>query len=284
MSNRLSLVLASALAGLGLFVFVPPALATHDPTFSLSQAESRDPVPSGEAVTYTATFTNQGSGDAGYGEGHTEAVEIWVETMTTKLDGDAAVDNPYLEIKGTKGSCAVEPPGKYGYTGGECYLGPVELGETVQISATVQANNSLEHWVSLYACDPDATYDHWAECQTFRSDIAETSVVHPPSFSGSRKIGLSGFPDGCATKAFTVRARAKASEVRNITAWVKGPRTESGAPADGNSYSDGARKSGNRVSFKVPAAKLDAGFYDLSVVARRKGEPKLKRTATFQIC
>jgi hypothetical protein len=249
-------------------ILAPGAFAGS--AFQVTQFDSADPVAEGLGVTYTMTVTNTTS--------FTE--ELWLGTLVTKIDSDASVANPYLSIEATQGSCAVDPPDSYGYTGASCALGPVAGGASVQVRGAVQANFSMRHLATVFNCDPSVGF-----CPPFFTSGEPTTVTHAPSLSGSNKIRVRGLPEGCATADFKAKAKAKAPGVRSVTATLSGPRNEFGSPLEGSGFSDRiAKKQGRRVTANVPAARLRDGFWDLTFLALRKGAPNLKRTATFQAC
>jgi hypothetical protein len=246
------------------------ALAISSPAVAavtITQDDSPDPVNSGQNVTYSMTVSSS-TGD-----------ELWLGTLTTKPDSDAAVANPYFSISASQGSCSVDPPDSYGYTGGSCYLGNVPAGGSVSIQGVVQANWSMRHLVTLFYCDPYAS----PTCGPFFTSGEITGVIHPPSLSGSQKFKVSGFPPGCVTDAFTARAKAKGEGVRSVSATLSGPKNEYGGPAEGASGTERiAKKPGRKV--KAEIADLEAGFWELTFLALRKGAPNFKRTLTFQVC
>ena len=255
------------MTSVALIAFAPAAFGA--PT--VTQVDSQDPVPRGENVIYTMTVTNSGGPE-----------EVWLSTLTTKAGSDASVPNPYISLTSSQGSCTIDPPNSHGYTGGECALGTVSTGASVQVQGVVQANYSMDHRAVLFlGCDPSGG----GSCFPFFTDGERTTVTHPPTLSGSEKIRVTGLPPGCATSAFTAKAKAKAKGVRSMTATLSGPRNEFGGHVDGDSFSGRiARKAGSRLKAKVPAETLDDGFYKLTFLALRKGVPNLKTAATFQVC
>ncbi len=256
-------VLVVALAALA---FSSPASAA----VTVTQDDSPDPVTSGNNVTYSITVTSSA-----------DQPELWLSTLTTKPDSDAAVANPYVAISASQGSCTVDSL-SHGYSGGSCSFGPVAAGASVSVQAVVQANYSMKHLATLHYCDPNSGSNI---CGPVNASGEWTGVIHPPSLSGSQKIKVSGFPPGCVTDPFTAKARAKGEGVRSVSATLSGPKNEYGGPAEGASGSGSeriAKKPGRKV--KTEIADLEAGLWELTFLALRKGAPNFKRTLTFQVC
>ena len=70
-----------------------------------------------------------------------------------------------------------------------------------------------------------------------------------------------------------------------MIASLSGPESEFGAPLPPSNQDGRLKKAkGRKLKVKVPGNRLDAGFYDLKIVAKRKGGKRLTRTAHFQVC
>jgi hypothetical protein len=257
---------ASLLASLGLLAFAPPAFGQ----LAVSQVASADPVGEGESVTYAVTVTNQGA----------TAENVALTLQTTKSNDDSPVENQYVSLTSSVGSCSVDQPQNGFSRGGRCALGSLANGASVQVQGVVVANFSMNHIASLATCDATGEF-----CFPQTSSELITTVTHPPTLSGSKKITVKGLPSGCATADFKAKAKAKGKGVKSVSASLSGPRDEYGAPLDGfKSAKRLAKKQGRKVKPKVKAGGFQRGFYELDFIASRKGSPNLKRTATFQVC
>ena len=245
-------------------MFAGPASAA----VSVTQTESADPVAEGTSVTYTVTLTNTGA--------QVDNARLTVQTM--KSTDESPVENPYLSLTSTQGSCALNTGG--GFTGGQCAIGALAGGASVQVVGTVQADFSMQHVASLASCDATGEF-----CFPQTSSSETTTVTHAPTFSGSKKIKVTGLPAQCASSTFKAKAKAGASGVKSVAASISGPRDEFGIPASGfKPPKQLAKQKGKKVKAKVQGATLPDGYYELAFLALRKGSPNLKRTVTFQVC
>lgn len=251
-----------------LLSWAAPAAAADDVT----QTDSPDPVQQGQNVTYSITVTNNFS----------EADELWLSTLVTKQGSDAAVDNPYVSIDSSQGSCAPDPPGLYGdYKSATCSLGTMAPGAVVTVTAVVKANHSMDHSATTSDCDPLAS----SFCYPIFTDFESTSVTVPPSISGSPKIVITGLPASCASSDFKLKAKAKPRSVRNMVVSLSGPRNENGGLIDGVISTSGriGKEKGRKIKVPIDAASMDAGFYKLTFLALKKGG-KLKTKVNFEVC
>jgi Domain of unknown function DUF11 len=255
---------AAAVAAIASIAFADSAAAA----LTVSQVESADPVSESEQVTYTMTVGNTGP----------DPVEnVALQVTATKTNDESPVDNPYLSLTPTQGSCTLDAGS---FSGGRCALGTLAVGASSQVTGVVQANFSMANVATVFLCDPSGQF-----CFDNGTSTEKTTVVHGPSQSGSNKVKIRGMPADCASGTFKARAKAKPRKVRSVLATISGPRDEYGVPLNGyKGPRKLAKKKGRRVKAKVKAGNLRDGFYELIFHAQRKGKPTLKRTATFQVC
>ena len=239
----------------------PAALAFED----VVQHDSADPVAPGTTVTYTMTVTNT-----------TGAPEhLWLGTLLTRYHSDAAVDDPYLSIQPSQGSCAIAQD--QGYAAADCDLGVLAPATTVTVVDSVRANFSLEHLASTSDCDPSL-------CGTTGALSDETTfVLHPPEVSGSPKLRFSGVPTPCADRDFALKVKASGRGVRKMTASLSGPRDEFGHIVGDLDFLTPKSRS-NKLTVKLAAGHFDPGYYRLTALALRGPKPKLKGSTTFLVC
>lgn len=272
-TDRATIAPAAAIAAMAAALALAPSAMAD---FAFTQADSPDPVNRGESVAYVVTVTN--TSDV------TEYAEI--STLITRSQGGVSVPNPYISFSFSKGPCHEDPfPSPNGtYQGLQC--DPVEFapGETARLDAQIQANESMTHMVTYFRCDQ---FDGEIVCDQFPglSHSVTTSVIYPPEITGSKKLRLQGLPEGCLLGDLELTARAR-GEIRKLTASISFPHTEWGGRPTG-SFSAGKidQTEGNRLEVKIRDRRLKEGlFYELKLVATRKGAPKLKRTVEFQVC
>jgi hypothetical protein len=236
---------------------------------TVSQTESADPVAEGAQVTYAMTVTNSGAAVDG----------IVLDVIATKPNDASPVDNPYVSLTASQGSCAL---GAGSFSGGRCALGSLAAGAAATVTGVVEANFSMRNVATLAACDATGEFCFPIDGGT---SSEETTVNHPPSLTGSKKISIKGLPAACASSTFKAKAKVKAPSVRSVTASISGPRDEFEDALDGFAPPKRvAKKKGRKVKAKVKAGTLRDGFYELTFLAQRKGKPNLKRTATFGVC
>jgi hypothetical protein len=256
--------MAAAIAAVvGALACAPAALASEDVT----QRDSADPVAPGTTVSYTMAVTNT-----------TGAPErLWLGTLLTRYHSDAAVDDPYLSIQSSQGSCAIAPLDAYGYASANCDLGTLAPGATVTVVDSVRADFSLEHLASTGDCDPNL-------CGSTGPLSSEaTFVIHPPAVSGSRKLHFSGVPTPCADRDFVLRVKASGHGVRRMTASLSGPRDEFGHIVGDLDFNTPTSR-GSKLKVRLDAEHFDPGYYRLTALALRGGKPKLKGSTTFLVC
>jgi hypothetical protein len=236
---------------------------------TVSQVESADPVEEGGQVTYTMTVANSGAAVEG----------IVLDVVATKPTDASPVENPYLSLTASQGSCAL---GAGSFTGGRCSLGTLGAGAGATVTAVVEANFSMRNVATLAACDSTGEFCFPVDGGT---SSEETTVTHPPSLAGSKKIKIKGLPAACASSTFKAKAKVKAPSVRSVTASISGPRDEFDDALDGFEPPQRlGKKKGRKLKAKVKAGTLPDGYYELTFLAQRKGKPNLKRTATFGVC
>jgi hypothetical protein len=233
----------------------------------VAQHDSADPVAPGTIVTYTMTVTNT-----------TGAPEhLWLGTLLTRYHSDAAVDDPYLSIRSSQGSCAIAPLDSFGYASADCDLGTLAPGATATVTDSVRANFSLEHLASTSDCDPNL-------CGTTGPiSSATTFVIHPPEAGGSPKLHFSGIPSPCADRDFTLKVKASGRGVRRMTAALSGPRDEFGHVVGDLDFKS-PKSHGAKLSVNLDAGHFDPGYYRLTALALRGPKPKLKGSTTFLVC
>jgi hypothetical protein len=246
----------AAVGALAIAMLALPALARADTRVVLSQKESADPVRPGDLETYDVSVRNVGS--------DTLYPDFTVELAGFAPGSSRVVNNPYRSVTPSQGSCVITNtdaanPGEYGYKWTDCTLGSLAPGATARIKAVVEMNESMDHWVDVL---------HGAE---YNFPVFETTIVSTPAtLSGSKKIKVKGLPDGCVTDDFTIKARAKARDVKKMVASLEGHKLEV--------------TKAKRLKAEVPAAELEYGFYELKLSAKREAGAKLKSSVTFQHC
>lgn len=257
-------ILAAATAATALAF---PAAASASFDVAVTQTESADRVDPGASVTYTVTMTNQG----------TETFDAaGLDLFSLTPGGAGAVPaNPYRSVSQSQGSCAISPAGEYQQV--LCSIGSLAPGASAQVSAVVEAHESMDHVAGLLRCDdgPDscvATSDQ----DPFDDEVRERlTVIVPPKISGSRKVKLKGLPDGCVAGDVVITAKAKGPKVKEIKAKLIGRNVSERL----------GRSSGRKLKFTIPGSELEqALFYELNVNVTRKGGPGFKRAVELQAC
>ena len=259
-----SLLLAAAIAATALAV---PAAASASFDIAVTQTESADPVDRGALVTYTVTMTNEG----------TETFDgVGLDLFSLTPGGAGAVPaNPYRSVSQSQGTCAISPAGEYQQV--LCSLGSLAPGASAQVTAAVEAHESMDHVAGLLRCDfgPEscvATSDQ----DPFDDEVRERlTVIVPPRISGSPKVKLKGLPEGCVDGDVVIKVKAKGSKVKEIKAKLIGRNVSERL----------GRSSGRKLKFTLPGSALEqARFYELNVNVTRKGGPGFKRTVELQAC
>ena len=259
------LVLAAATAATAL-AFPVAASASFD--IAVTQTESADPVFPGDPVTYTATLTNQGTDTF-------DAVGLDLYSLTPGGSG-AVPANPYRSVSQSRGACAIFPAGEYQQV--LCSLGSLAPGESAQVSAVVEAHESMDHVAGLLRCEfgPDDSCEATSDQDPADDDATDRlTVIVPPEVSGSPKVKLKGLPEGCVAGDVAIKAKAKSPKVKGIKAKLTGRNVSERL----------GRSSGNKLRFTLPGSELEqARIYELNVNVTRKGAPGLKRTVELQAC
>ena len=134
---------------------------------TVSQTESADPVAEGGQVTYTMTVTNSGAAVEG----------IVLDVVATKPNDASPVDNPYLSLTASQGSCAL---GAGSFSGGRCSLGTLAAGAGATVTGVVEANFSMRNVAALAVCDATGEFCFPIDGGT---SSEETTVTHPPSLT-----------------------------------------------------------------------------------------------------
>ena len=260
--KRLILTAATAATALAL---PAPANASFD--IAVTQTESADPVDKGALVTYTATMTNEG----------TETFDgVGLDLFSLSPGGSAAVPaNPYRSVSQSQGQCAISPAGEYQQV--LCSLGSLAPGASAQVTAVVEAHESMDHVAGLLSCDFDPESCQATTDEDFTDDEVRErlTVIVAPVISGSPKVKLKGLPDGCVAGDVGIKAKAKGPKVKEIKAKLIGRNVSERL----------GRSSGRKLKFTLPGSELEqARIYELNVNVTRKGARGLKRTVELQAC
>jgi hypothetical protein len=241
---------APASAGLGEEGFPDLAVSLDGPP---------GPIPKGQTAEYTAIVTNAGDGPA--------FPEDEIGLYSYRVNGDRPVDNPFVSATVSTGApCRIERfPSSFGdYHSAVCPVGGLGPGQTVQIVASAEVNESMD--------------------MTAGADRVTTLVDAPPVVTGSTKIKLAGLPDSCAASSFTLKAKAKGA--KKVVAAIVGPLNAEGKPPAGEFAKNrklGAAK-GAKLKTEVDVADLDVAFYEIKLAAKYDGKPKQTASVLFQRC
>jgi hypothetical protein len=249
---------------------VLPAAAQASFDLSISQTQSATVIEKGGLVTFTAEVKNKG----------TETDEaVFVELSSLGGHGLGA-DDPYQSFSTSQGSCSDQSAPAYGtvYHLIVCELGALAPGASARITAVVQANQSAHYFAYLL---PNAHEGGYQDADNSDNAVfARVTASTPPVVTGSKKIKLTGLPEGCARSDFTLRAVARVNGVKKMKAsifyLVNG---------DGQTWQKAT--SGDHLTAKVPASRLsnELGlYYKLVIKAKQGGGKHLTTTVTFQPC
>ena len=224
------------------------------------------PLPKGEEATYTTTVTNQG-------DAASEPLDSVVHLSSYRADGERPVNNPYVSATPSQGSCTPSNfDSSFGtYYGQECSLGSIAPGASATVTSVVTLNEAMDH----------NSYVHGG---TGGQATVTTLVDSPPTVTGSEKIKLSGLPDACASKDFTMKA--KAGGAKKITVQQRGPLQSTGNPISGEFPKNKkiAVEKGGKAKVPVDAGSLEPGYWELKIVAKFDGKPKQTTLVLFQRC
>jgi hypothetical protein len=270
--NRVSkfraIAIVTAIAG----ALAAPAAANASNELAISAVPSATVVKAGESVTFKVTVANRG----------TEAYEaVFVNLSSLRGHGQGA-NNPYLSVSPSQGSCRDISGAAYGYYYYDfvCELGPLASGASAQITAVVQVNESMNHFASLL---PNAYEGGFQDGDNSNNEAVDRiSASTPPVLTGSKKLKLTGLPEGCASKDFTLRATTDVKGVKKMAAVMF-----LGFSPEGEGQEWQKVTSGNHLVAKVPVSRLVpelGATYKLKVKAKRGGAKPLKVTVTFQLC
>jgi hypothetical protein len=238
---------------------------------TVTGSASDDVVDRGSTVTDTFTVTNSTPGCTDFCDGIYSFDMLLVRTKS-----DAAVDNPFLSVTTTFGTCTVDPVDSYGYHGAVCDFGPLSaMPATIQVVASIQANESFDNFSGVGR-------DGQSIGETAN---AITNVIYPPDVSGSAKLVLKGLPPGCASDDLTLKAHAP-GDIGRFTATIAGPRDEWGANYPDTFGKTIARAKGkSKLKVEIPVSKLTPrGFYLITFQAVSKGHPTLAKKVNLQVC
>jgi hypothetical protein len=164
MTQRLGLIAVIAAAVSAVLVSTAAASVT------VAGSASADVVDRGVTVTDTFTITNSTPGCTDFCDGVYSFDMLLVRTKS-----DAAVDNPFVSVTTTFGTCRVDPVDSYGYHYAACDLGPLSaMPATIQVVASIQANESFDNFAGI-ARDGQSIGE---------TANAITNVIYPPDVSG----------------------------------------------------------------------------------------------------
>jgi hypothetical protein len=232
---------------------------------------SDDAVDRGASVTDTFTVTNTTPGCTDFCDG-----AYSFDMLLVRSKSDAPVDNPFVSVTTTFGTCRVDPVDSYGYHSAACDFGPLSaMPATIQVVATIQANESFDNFAGV-ARDGQSIGG---------TTDAITHVIYPPDVSGSAKLVVKGLPTGCASDDLTLKAHAP-GDIGRFTATLAGPRDEWGANYPDTFGKTIARATGkSKLKAEIPVSELTPqGFYLITFQAVSKGHPTLARKISLQIC
>jgi hypothetical protein len=260
--------LAGVIAALAL-----PAAAQASNDLAIKQVPSAKLVKPGETVNFKVTISNQG----------TEAYEAVFSSLSSLRGRGQGANNPYFSFSTSKGTCVETSGPAYGYYYYHytCEHGPLAPGASLQITATVKVNESMNHFASLLPNPHEGGFQD--DDNSNNEAVDRITVSTPPTLSGSKKIKLRGLPTGCATGDFTLRATTKVRRVKKMAAsmWL-------GFDEEGEGQEWQKVVKGRRLVAKVPVSRLEetelGATYKLKVKAKRGGAKALKSTVTFTLC
>ncbi len=265
MIQRLGFI--AVIAAVALAVLTSTAAAS----VTVTGSASAEVVDRGATVTDTFTVTNSTPGCTSFCDG-----VYSLDMLLVRSKSDAPVDNPFLSVTTTFGTCRVDPVDSYGYHYAVCDFGPLSaMPATIQVVATIQANESFDNFAGI-------SEDRQSIMETVN---AITEVIYPPDVSGSEKLVIKGLPAGCASQDLKLKARAK-GDIGRFTATLAGPRDEWGARYPDSFGKTIARATGqSHLKVKVPVSKLTSrGFYLITFQAVSKGHPTLAKKVNLQVC
>lgn len=260
----------AAIAAALIIALAIPAAAHASLDLAISQTQSATVIDKGGLVTFTAEVKNQG----------TESDEgVFVELSSLGGHGRGA-DDPYQSFSTSQGTCADKSGAAFGtvYHLIVCELGPLAPGASARITAVVKANQSAHYFASLLPTPYEGGYQD--DDNSDNAVSARVTVSTPPVLTGSKKIKLTGLPNGCAAGDFTLRAVAKVDGVKKMKASLF-------FFVDGNGQTWQKAASGDRLTARVPVSRLsnELGLvYKLVVKAKQGGGKHLTTTVTFQPC
>jgi hypothetical protein len=248
---------------------VLPGIAWAAPDLSITQTQSATIVAKGTQVTFTATIKNVG----------TETFPATFAELSSLSGHGRGADDPYVSFSTSQGSCADGSGPAYGtiYHFIVCELGSLAPGASASITGTVQANQSANYFANLL---PNAHEGGYLDNDNSNnSAFGRVTVSVPPVIGGSKKIKVTGLPQGCAAGDFTFQAVATAPGVKKMKASIFIPGPEGGI------WSKKSR--GNRLTATVPASHLsdELGLvYKMVIKAKQGGGRHLTKTVTFEPC
>jgi Domain of unknown function DUF11 len=252
-----------------------PVTARASVDLAVTESASASVVKKGETVTITATVKNLG----------TEANQRDPKLQLAGVAGPHGIaENPYQSFSASQGSCSDESEGTQLVL--TCELGTIAGGASVQITEVVTMKETMRHSAVL-VIGPEGGLDHFEEPgetnTSNNGDEIKVSASAPPVLTGSRKIRLSGVPNGCVSGDFPLRVIVAAKAVKKV---IVSLFLGSDKPGSGE-WRRVAH--GSRLKAIVPASRISASSnlaatYKLKIKARLKGGTRLKRTIEFQLC
>jgi Domain of unknown function DUF11 len=252
-----------------------PVTARASVDLAVTESASASVVKKGETVTITATVKNLG----------TEANQRDPKLQLAGVANPHSVaQNPYQSFSAPQGSCSDESEGEHLVL--TCELGSIAGGASVQITEVVTMNETMRHSAVL-VIGPEGGLDHFEEPgetnTSNNGDEIKVSASAPPVLTGSRKIRLSGLPNGCVSGDFPLKVIVAAKAVKKVVVSLFLGFDQAGT----GEWRRVAR--GPRLHVIVPASRISpspnlAATYKLKIKARLKGGTRLKRTIEFQLC
>ena len=266
-----------ALAPMALFVafLALPASARALTDIGVTQTPSARVVQPGGLVTFHIEVKNLGDTPNSYGG-------VYVE-LASFADGALGADAPYQSFSTTRGSCADNSSAAYGtvYHYIDCDLGTMNPGDTAEITATAKVNQSFNHSTVLM---PSAGGGEYFDDKNSNNQSGQRIAADfPPKVTGSRKLKITGVPDGCVAGDFTIHVTANGTHVKKVQASIY-----LGFDVNGDGMFFKKQQNGTHLTARIPASKIFeprlAQQYNLHVKAKRAGRKPYEQVIAFTMC
>jgi hypothetical protein len=275
--HRASWRWAFVLAPLALVVafLALPASARALTDIGVTQTPSARVVKPGGLVTFTIEVKNLGDTPNQYSG-------VYVE-LASFADGALGADAPYKSFSTTRGSCADNSSPAFGtvYHYIDCDLGTMNPGDTAQITATAQVNQSINHSTVLMPSASGGEY--FDDNNSNNASGQRIAADFPPQISGSGKLKITGVPDGCVPGDFTIHVTAKGTHVKKVQASI-----DLGFDDNGYGMFFKKQQNGTHLTARIPASKIFAPRlaqqYKLHVKAKRAGRKPYEQVIAFTMC